>query len=57
MTPSATLLQAFAGRDPAYVLFQPEDMPDAHWLFIVEAVTFAEKACEEVVSTPAGPPN
>jgi hypothetical protein len=39
------------------VLFQPDDMPEAHWTFILEALAFAERACDEVSSMPAGPPD
>jgi hypothetical protein len=55
--PSAALLKAYAARDTEYVLFQPDDMPEAHWTFILEALAFAERACDEVSSMPAGPPD
>jgi hypothetical protein len=55
--PTAALLKAYAARNTGYVLFQPDDMPEAHWTFILEALAFTEKACEEVSSMPAGPPD
>jgi hypothetical protein len=36
-------------------LFQPDDMPEVHWVFVLEALAFAEQACEEVVSMLAEP--
>jgi hypothetical protein len=47
MTPPPALLQAYAARDRAYVLFKPDDMPDGEWWFVREALAFARQACEK----------
>ncbi len=57
MTPPAKLLEAYTARNPRYVLLQPEDMSKEDWQFITEAIDFAARACEQVLSTSAGPPN
>jgi hypothetical protein len=36
-------------------LFRPDDIPGAHWAFVLEALAFAGQACEEVVSMLAEP--
>lgn len=57
MTPPAKLLEAYTARNPQYVLLQPQDMPKEDWRFITEAIDFATRTCEQVLSMPAGPPN
>jgi hypothetical protein len=47
MTPSPALLKAYAARDPAYVLFKPDDMPAGEWWFLLEALAFARQACKK----------
>jgi hypothetical protein len=55
MMPPAELLAAYNARDPKYILFQPEDMSDAQVRFVLQAIDFATRACEECVSTPCDP--
>jgi hypothetical protein len=54
VSPPTTLLKAYEERGPSYMLFQPPDMPNNHWKFILEALTFAERLCECTVSEPSG---